>query len=153
MEPEDPILDPLVHLGFVAAATRRVLLATGIIILAQRNPLVLAKQAATLDVLSGGRLLLGVGAGRLLRTAHAADLGLAVLLQPLTHDDVVGDDDAVDPGSLGRERPVEQVLPRGIAIHLEVDQLQAQGWDGCAHRSVLPTGLRARQTRYAKSLP
>jgi len=65
MEPEDPILDPLVHLGFVAAATERILLATGIVILPQRNPLVLAKQAATLDVLSGGRLLLGIGAGYL----------------------------------------------------------------------------------------
>ena len=38
MEPEDPILDPLVHLGFVAAATERLLLATGIIILPQQNP-------------------------------------------------------------------------------------------------------------------
>jgi probable F420-dependent oxidoreductase len=65
MEPSDPILDPLVHLGFVAAATERLLLATGILILPQRNPLVLAKQAATLDVLSGGRLLLGIGAGYL----------------------------------------------------------------------------------------
>lgn len=65
MEPEDPILDPLVHLAFVAAVTDRLLLATGIIILPQRNPLVLAKQAATLDVLSGGRLLLGIGAGYL----------------------------------------------------------------------------------------
>jgi probable F420-dependent oxidoreductase len=65
MEPEDPILDPLVHLAFVAAATERVLLATGILILPQRNPLVLAKQAASLDVLSGGRLLLGIGAGYL----------------------------------------------------------------------------------------
>jgi probable F420-dependent oxidoreductase len=65
MEATDPIVDPLVHLGFVAAATRRVLLATGIVILPQRNPLVLAKQAASLDVLSGGRLLLGIGAGYL----------------------------------------------------------------------------------------
>lgn len=65
MEPEDPILDPLVHLAFVAAATQRLLLGTGIIILPQRNPLVLAKQAASLDVLSGGRLLLGIGAGYL----------------------------------------------------------------------------------------
>jgi probable F420-dependent oxidoreductase len=65
MEPEDPILDPLVHLAFVAASTSRLLLATGIIILPQRNPLVLAKQAASLDVLSGGRLLLGIGAGYL----------------------------------------------------------------------------------------
>src|SRR5437660_6217459 len=62
MEPTDPILDPLVHLAFVAGGTERLLLATGIIILPQRNPLVLAKQAAGLDVLSGGRLLLGIGA-------------------------------------------------------------------------------------------
>lgn len=65
MEPTDPILDPLVHLSYVAAVTRRLELGTGIVILPQRNPLVLAKQAASLDVLSGGRLLLGVGAGYL----------------------------------------------------------------------------------------
>lgn len=65
MDPTDPILDPLVHLAFVAAATERLLLATGIIILPQRDPLVLAKQAASLDVVSGGRLLLGIGAGYL----------------------------------------------------------------------------------------
>ena len=65
MEATDPILDPLVHLSYVAAVTRRLELGTGIVILPQRNPLVLAKQAASLDVLSGGRLLLGVGAGYL----------------------------------------------------------------------------------------
>jgi probable F420-dependent oxidoreductase len=65
MEPTDAILDPLVHLAFVAAATERLLLATGIILLPQRNPLVLAKQASSLDVLSGGRLVLGIGAGYL----------------------------------------------------------------------------------------
>jgi probable F420-dependent oxidoreductase len=65
MEPTDPILDPLVHLAFVAAVTERIELGTGIVILPQRNPLVLAKQAASLDVLSGGRLSLGIGAGYL----------------------------------------------------------------------------------------
>jgi probable F420-dependent oxidoreductase len=65
MEPTDPILDPLVHLSYVAAVTQRLELGTGILILPQRNPLVLAKQAASLDVLSAGRLLLGVGAGYL----------------------------------------------------------------------------------------
>ena len=65
MEPTDPIHDPLVWLAFVAAATSRVALGTGIIILPQRNPLVLAKQAASLDVLSQGRLILGIGAGYL----------------------------------------------------------------------------------------
>jgi len=54
MEPTDPILDPLVHLSYVAAVTERIELATGIVILPQRNPLVLAKQVASLDVLSGG---------------------------------------------------------------------------------------------------
>src|ERR1700761_2743654 len=51
MEPTDPILDPLVHLTYVAAVTERLTLGTGIVILPQRNPLVLAKQAASLDVL------------------------------------------------------------------------------------------------------
>jgi probable F420-dependent oxidoreductase len=61
----DPLLDPLVHLGFVAALSGSLELGTAIIILPQRNPLQLAKQAASLDVLSGGRLLLGVGPGYL----------------------------------------------------------------------------------------
>ena len=52
MEPTDPIHDPLVWLAFVAGATSRVKLGTGIIILPQRNPLVLAKQAAGVDVLA-----------------------------------------------------------------------------------------------------
>ncbi|MEV7119390.1 LLM class F420-dependent oxidoreductase [Kitasatospora griseola] len=65
MAPTDPILDPLVHLSFVAALTERMELGTGILILPQRNPVVLAKQAASLDVLSGGRLLLGVAPGYL----------------------------------------------------------------------------------------
>lgn len=65
MAPTDPILDPVVALTFLAAHTRRVRLGTGIIILPQRNPLVLAKELASLDVLSGGRLLVGIGVGYL----------------------------------------------------------------------------------------
>jgi probable F420-dependent oxidoreductase len=65
MDPKDPILDPLVHLSYVAACTETMELGTAIVILPQRNPVVLAKQVASLDVLSGGRLLLGVGAGYL----------------------------------------------------------------------------------------
>ncbi len=65
MAPDDPILDGLVSLAFLAARTERIRLATGIVILPQRNPVVLAKQLASLDVLSGGRLIFGMGVGYL----------------------------------------------------------------------------------------
>jgi probable F420-dependent oxidoreductase len=77
MEPTDSILDPLVHLAFVAGATERMLLGTGIIILPQRNPLVLAKQIASLDLLSGGRFLFGIGVGYLEPELNAIGVTLA----------------------------------------------------------------------------
>jgi len=63
--PETPFLDPAVALTLVAAHTTRVRLGTGIIILPQRNPLVLAKELASVDVVSGGRLIVGIGVGYL----------------------------------------------------------------------------------------
>ncbi len=58
-----PIPDPLVWLTWVGAATSTIRLATGILLLPERQPLVLAKAAATLDQLTGGRLDLGIGIG------------------------------------------------------------------------------------------
>jgi probable F420-dependent oxidoreductase len=58
-----PIPDPLLPLSFAAALTKKVQLATGVVILPQRHPLYLAKEIATLDLLSGGRVILGVGSG------------------------------------------------------------------------------------------
>jgi probable F420-dependent oxidoreductase len=65
MAPQDHALDPIIALTWAAANTQRLRLATGIIILPQRNPLILAKQLASLDVLSGGRLIFGIGVGYL----------------------------------------------------------------------------------------
>ena len=62
-EPDTPIPDPLIWLAFAAAAAPTVRLGTCILIVPQRNPLVLAKELATLDRLSGGRLEVGVGVG------------------------------------------------------------------------------------------
>src|SRR5262245_49568108 len=54
------LCDPLIWLAFAAAASTRIKLATGVMILPQRNPLITAKEVATLDKLSGGRVILGV---------------------------------------------------------------------------------------------
>ncbi|MFP6773117.1 MAG: LLM class F420-dependent oxidoreductase [Alphaproteobacteria bacterium] len=58
-----PLPDPLIWMAYVAAATNRINLATGILILPQHNPVITAKQIATLDFMSGGRVLLGIGVG------------------------------------------------------------------------------------------
>jgi probable F420-dependent oxidoreductase len=63
--PHMKLLDPAVALAFIAAHTTKLLLATGIIILPQRNPVVLAKELASVDRLSKGRLIFGLGAGYL----------------------------------------------------------------------------------------
>ena len=63
VQPEWPFLEPVSTLMFAAAVTRRVRLGTSVLVITQRQPVVLAKQLATLDVLSEGRLIFGAGAG------------------------------------------------------------------------------------------
>ncbi len=64
-DPEHHFLHPSVVLGYLAACTETLKLGTGIVLIAQRNPLVLAKEFASVDVLSNGRVILGIGAGYL----------------------------------------------------------------------------------------
>ena len=75
LPPTLPYLDPLDCLAFVAASTERILLGTGVLLLPHRNPVILAKRLATVDVLSKGRMrLLTVGVGAL--PEEAAGVGL-----------------------------------------------------------------------------
>lgn len=79
--------DPLIWLSYVAARTSRIKLGTGILILPQRNPLVVAKELASLDFLSGGRLILGIGVGWL--AEEFAALGIPFNERGARTDDAV----------------------------------------------------------------
>jgi probable F420-dependent oxidoreductase len=153
MEPEEPILDPLVALAHLAGCTERVLLGTGIIILPQRNPLVLAKQVASLDVLAGGRLILGLGVGYLEPEMRA--LGIELSGRGARADEYLEamrslwEDES--PAYHGRSvefegvdahpRPVQRPLPVVVGGHTEAAHRRtaryADGWYG------FMVGLRA----------
>jgi probable F420-dependent oxidoreductase len=146
MEAGEPLLDPLVALAHLAAVTRRASLGTGCVVLPQRNPLVLAKQLASVDVLSGGRLIAGVAAGYLEPELRALGVPLAErgartvehlhAMRSLWHDE--------RPAFHGRfvdfagvdafPRPAQQPLPvviggHSVAAHRRaVDH--ADGWFG-----------------------
>jgi probable F420-dependent oxidoreductase len=94
--------DPLATLSFLAARTRRIRLATAVLVLGYHHPLEIAKRYGTLDLLSGGRLILGVGIGSLKpefelldavwpRRAARADDAIAALRASLSSPDPVYD--------------------------------------------------------------
>ena len=72
--PENGMLEPFTTLAFLAAVTERVRLGTGICLVPQRNPVYTAKEAANVDLLSAGRLDLGVGVGWLAEEFHAVNV-------------------------------------------------------------------------------
>lgn len=121
--------DPLIWLAYVAAATERIRLGTGILILPQRNPLVVAKEVATLDALSGGRVILGTGVGWLREEFEA--LGVPFEDRGRRHDDYVAamralwtEDKATFSSTyasfercISRPRPVHGSIPIVIGGH------------------------------------
>ena len=146
MDPDEPILDPLVALTYVAAHTERIRLGTGVILLPQRSPVVLAKQVASLDVLSRGRLILGIGVAYLEQEMAAigvpmerrgarADEYLAAMRSlweddaPAYHGEFV-DFEAVD----AHPRPVQRPLPVVVGGHsapaFRRAARHADGWYG-----------------------
>jgi probable F420-dependent oxidoreductase len=75
--PGQPRLEAVVALAYMAAVTSRVRLAVGVLVLPQRQPVLLAKQLATIDVLSKGRLIVGIGVGYLEPELRALGASLA----------------------------------------------------------------------------
>jgi probable F420-dependent oxidoreductase len=146
MEPDEPILDPLVALAHLAGHTERVLLGTGLIVLPQRNPLVLAKQAASVDVLSGGRLILGIGVGYLepemtaigvpMEARGARSDEYLAAMRSLWHDDAPAYDGryASFAGVDAYPRPVQRPLPIVVGGHTDAAfqraARHADGWYG-----------------------
>ncbi len=126
------IPDPLVWLSYVAGATSTIRLATGILILPQRNPAIVAKEVATLDVLSGGRVTLGVGAGWLAEEFDA--LGVPFTRRGERLDSYIGalralwaEDEATVEGefvsfskAISRPKPVQRPVPIVVGGHTEV---------------------------------
>lgn len=150
MGPRDPALDSLIALTWAAAHSTTLALATGIVILPQRNPVVLAKQVASLDVLSGGRVLFGVGAGYLepefaALGANFADRG-AVTDEYLDALDTLWYDDKPEyrgrfvdfAGVDAHPRPLQKPIPLVVGGHSKPAYrraiARAHGWYGFALR-------------------
>src|SRR5206468_1157667 len=76
LPPTLPMLDPLIALTLIANETSRLRLGTGVLILPLRNPVVLAKALTSLDAVSGGRLIVGVGAGYIAEEFAAVGVSL-----------------------------------------------------------------------------
>jgi probable F420-dependent oxidoreductase len=146
IEPDYPILDPIVTLAMVAAKTERIRLGTGIIILPQRNPVVLAKELATLDVLSGGRLIFGIGVGYLEPEMTAVGVPMAgrgrradeylAAIRSLWHDEEPSFDGShanfsgVDAHPRPIQRPVPVVVGGESSAAFRRAVRHADGWYG-----------------------
>jgi probable F420-dependent oxidoreductase len=102
VDPPFPVIDSLTLLTAVAARTSRIKLGTGVLVLPLRNPVVLAKELASLDLIAGGRLLLGMASGWYRREFDAVgvpfqergrimDRNLEILRRLWAEDQVNGD--------------------------------------------------------------
>jgi probable F420-dependent oxidoreductase len=123
--------DPLIWLAYVAAVTTRIRLATGILILPQRNPVITAKEVASLDHLSGGRVVLGVGVGWLeeefralgvpfARRGKRLDAYIDAMRALWTQDKATVKSDFVEfEDCISRPRPEHGTVPIVIGGHTE----------------------------------
>ena len=140
VEPNFPIIDSLTLLTAIAARTKKIKLGTGILVLPLRNPVVLAKQLSSMDLLSDGRLIMGMASGWYKREFDAVgvpfdkrgkimDENLDILTRFWTEDMVKGDGDHKIPAGVMYPKPVQKPRPP-ILIGGYVDRvLQARRRD------------------------
>jgi probable F420-dependent oxidoreductase len=164
--PTTPIFDAAAYLAFLAGRTRQIRLGTYVYLLGIRHPFVAARAFATLDIVSGGRAELGVGAGWLKSEWDAVDLDFATRGRRL--DEAIGvcrrlwsepevehhgeffDFDAV----CFEPKPIQQLPPILIGGESETALRRAEqlgdGWIGMGHtpESVTPIAARLRRTGF-----
>jgi alkanesulfonate monooxygenase SsuD/methylene tetrahydromethanopterin reductase-like flavin-dependent oxidoreductase (luciferase family) len=161
-----PAADPWVTLAAMASATSTVRLGTAVTPVARRRPQVLAQQAATLDVLSGGRVVFGAGLGGSpsefgrfgepedARTrAEMLDEGLDLLRRFWSGEEVRhrGRHYVVDGVTLG-PLPVQPLLPIWIGGNRQASLRRAARWDGWLADSADPSGMTLAPEDVARSL-
>lgn len=146
------IPDPLELLAYLAAATERIVLGTGILVAPEHHPLQLAKRLATVDVLSGGRMRLGVGVGWMREELEAVGIDFAT--RGARTDEVIealrvvwSEDEPTFQGrffsfdrAVSRPRPVQ---PGGIPIHVGGHSKAAARRAGRLGDGFQPLGLDA----------
>jgi probable F420-dependent oxidoreductase len=127
LPPTSEMLDPIPTLAYVAGRTERIRLGTGIVILPLRSPLILAKELASLDVLSRGRLLVGIGVGYVPGEYEAIGVPFGTrgaradeyidAMRSVWHDDQPGYDGAhvAFAGIQSRPRPLQSPGPPILA--------------------------------------
>lgn len=149
--PDDcPLPDPLELLTFLAAITERIVLATGVLVLPEHNPVILAKRVATLDVLSSGRARLGIGLGWMREEVEAvgvdfesrgarADEMIEALRVLWTDDEPTfhGEHFAFDR-AISRPKPVQR---GGVPIHIGGHSTAAARRAGRLAEGFQPLGL------------
>lgn len=150
-----PAADPWVTLGAIASATERLRLGTAVTPVARRRPQVLAQQVASLDVLSGGRMIFGAGLGGVPSEfgkfgepteanvrAAMLDEGLDLLRRFWSGDEVNhrGEHYIVDGVTLA-PTPLQDRLPIWIGGNRKPSLRRASRWDGWLADSADPTGM------------
>lgn len=151
VQPTDPVLEPLAVMAALAAATQRIRIGVSVLVIPYRNPVVTAKTLATIDVLSGGRVILGAGAGWMseefdvLKSPPFADRGPATdsyirLFRELwTSPSPSFNDPFYTVSNVGFEpKPVQNPLPIWIGgitgPALRRAARLGDGWQGIRHR-------------------